>query len=178
MSRSFELPEADWATVGTVGDPGQRTFYLQARQDSQLLTLKLEKQQVAALAHFLGEVLADLPAPTDPAGDVPPTDLVEPVLAEWPVGGLQLSYDGVADRVVIMAEEIGLEDDDTALDPDTPTDVDIGVARIGITRVTAAAISRVGSELVEAGRPVCGLCGRPMHPEGHSCPKTNGHKPN
>ena len=170
MSRSFELPEADWATVGTVGEPGQRTFYLQARQEDQLLTLKLEKQQVAALAHFLGEVLADLPATSGEAA--PPTDLVEPVLAEWPVGGLQLSYDTVADRIIILAEEIGLE----AEAEERPDD--LGVARIGITRTTAAAIVDVGAELVDAGRPICGLCGRPMAPEGHSCPKTNGHKPN
>ena len=171
MSRSFELPEADWATVGTVGEPGARTFYLQARQEDQLLTLKLEKQQVAALAHFLGEVLADLPATT---GDTPPpTDLVEPVLAEWPVGGLQLSYDTVADRIIILAEEIGQEADDGEGEGN-----DLGVARIGITRTTAAAIVDVGAELVGAGRPICGLCGRPMAPEGHSCPKTNGHKPN
>lgn len=168
MSRSFELPESDWATVGTVGEPGQRTFYLQARQEDQLLTLKLEKQQVAALAHFLGEVLADLPATG--GGAPPPTDLVEPVLAEWPVGGLQLSYDSAADRIIILAEEIGTEDED-------PPE-DLGVARIGITRATAAAIVDVGAELVDAGRPLCGLCGRPMAPEGHSCPKTNGHKPN
>jgi uncharacterized repeat protein (TIGR03847 family) len=176
MSRSFELPEADWATVGTVGEPGQRTFYLQARQEDQLLTLKLEKQQVAALAHFLGEVLADLPVVE---GETPATALMEPVLAEWPVGTMQLSYDNVADRVVIMAEEIGPPSEEEAgEDPDLRGDVDLGVARIGITRTTAAAIVRVGAELVEAGRPICGLCGRPMDPEGHSCPKTNGHKPN
>ena len=68
-----------------------------------------------------------------------------------------------------MAEEIALEEDEPA---------EGGVARIGITRTTAAAISQVGNELVDAGRPICGLCGRPMDPEGHSCPKTNGHKPN
>ena len=61
MSRSFELPDVEWATVGTVGPPGQRTFYLQARQDDQQVTLKLEKQQVAAIAQFLGEILSDLP---------------------------------------------------------------------------------------------------------------------
>ncbi len=71
MSRSFELPEVEWATVGTVGPPGQRTFYLQARQDDQMVTLKLEKQQVAAIAQFLGEILSDLPVP-DPLPDDEP----------------------------------------------------------------------------------------------------------
>ncbi|HET6963552.1 MAG TPA: DUF3090 family protein [Acidimicrobiales bacterium] len=173
MSRSFELPEAEWATVGAVGQPGQRTFYIQARQEAQLLTLKLEKQQVAAIAQFLGEILSDLPAPEGGLEGVS-EELVEPVLAEWPVGNLQLAYDGSSDRVVILAEEIGPDDEEE----DGETDPDRGVARIGITRATAAMIVRVGAELVSAGRPTCALCGRPMNPEGHSCPRTNGHKPN
>jgi uncharacterized repeat protein (TIGR03847 family) len=185
VSRSFELPEAEWATVGAVGEPGHRTFYLQARQDSQLLTLKLEKQHVAAMAQFLGEILADLPTP-DAAGDPGAESLVEPVLAEWPVGSLQLAYDSTADRIVILAEEIGADDEDdeegeapeeAALAPD-PLVADRGAARLGITRESAAMIVRVGSELISAGRPLCSLCGRPMDPEGHSCPRTNGHRPN
>ncbi len=110
MSRSFELSDVEWATVGTVGPPGQRTFYLQARQGDQQITLKLEKQQVAAIAQFLGEILSDLPV----AGTVPDDEalaLSEPVLAEWAVGGLQLAYDSGADRIVILAEEIGADDD-------------------------------------------------------------------
>jgi uncharacterized repeat protein (TIGR03847 family) len=181
VSRSFELPEADWATVGAVGAPGHRTFYLQARQDSQLLTLKLEKQQVAAIAQFLAEILADLPD-TEEAGNETGDALVEPVLAEWAVGSLQLAYDISSDRVVILAEEIGVEeveagdedDDDHEVEPDP----DRGVARLGITRSSAALIVRVGAELVTSGRATCPLCGRPMDPEGHSCPRTNGHKPN
>lgn len=176
MSRSFELPEADWATVGAVGRPGQRTFYLQARQESQLITLKLEKQQVAAIAQFLAEILADLPAPERelPADQEP---LLEPVLAEWPVGNLQLAYDGAADRIVILAEEIGMDDDEDDEEGEA-AHPDRGVARIGISRASAAMIVRLGAELVSAGRPTCALCGRPMDPEGHSCPRTNGHKPN
>lgn len=186
MSRSFELPEAEWATVGAVGEPGQRTFYMQARQESQLLTLKLEKQQVAAIAQFLAEILADLPAPETAAPDTS-GDLVEPVLAEWPVGSIQLAYDNAADRIIILAEEISLEDDDDELAETDPTmpdtgpgpapDSERGAARIAITRETAALIVRVGADLVSAGRPTCALCGRPMDPEGHTCPRTNGHKP-
>jgi len=203
VSRSFELPEADWATVGTVGEPGQRTFYLQARQGDQLVTLKLEKQQVAAMSQFLGEILSDLPAPDDPAGGS--TDLVEPVLAEWAVGALQLAYDPSADRIVILAEEFGtagdedIEDveevedgEDSGLDDPEGSmdDPDLGpvsaglatgeeqaVGRIGITRAHAASLARTGWELVGAGRPTCTLCGHPIDPEGHSCPRTNGHGP-
>ena len=192
MSRSFELPEAEWATVGTVGEPGHRTFYLQARQDDQLVTLKLEKQQVAALAQFLVEILSDLPSTDDPSAESD-QDLVEPVLAEWAVGAIQLAYDGSADRIVILAEEFGPpddEDEDEDEDDLEPLPSELGpeaaglaageeqaVGRIGITRSQAAVIARRGWELVGAGRPTCTLCGHPIDPEGHSCPRTNGHGP-
>ena len=190
MSRSFELPDVEWATVGTVGPPGQRTFYLQARQDDQLVTLKLEKQQVAAIAQFLGEILSDLPVP-EPIPDDEALALAEPVLAEWAVGGLQLAYDSGADRIVILAEEVA----DQAGEADDPDPEEIGgeqiraeqqpaeaseergVGRLSLTRTQAAAIVRRGWELVNAGRPACALCGHPIDPEGHSCPRTNGHRP-
>lgn len=180
MSRSFELPEAQWATVGAVGEPGRRTFYLQARQDTELITLKLEKQHVAAMAQFLAEILADLPTP-EPESGTGGEALVEPVLAEWPVGSLQLAYDSGSDRIVILAEEIGPEDEEETEEDDltaSPAALDRGAARLGITRESAAMIVKVGAELIGAGRPLCSLCGRPMDPEGHSCPRTNGHKPN
>jgi uncharacterized repeat protein (TIGR03847 family) len=171
VSRSFELPEADWATVGAVGTPGQRTFYLQARQDEQLVTLKVEKGQVAAIAAFLTEILADLPAPESPSAPAR-NALVEPTLAEWAVGGVQLSYDPGSDRIVLLVEELVIgEGDEDDVEPDP------AVARIGISRATAASIVRTGSELVSAGRATCELCGRPMDPEGHACPRTNGHRP-
>lgn len=190
MSRSFELSDVEWATVGTVGPPGQRTFYLQARQGDQQITLKLEKQQVAAIAQFLGEILSDLPV----AGTVPDDEalaLSEPVLAEWAVGGLQLAYDSGADRIVILAEEIGADDAEEGDDPAaeaiggeqigaesaTSPDQDRGVGRLSLTRTQAAAIVRRGWDLVQAGRPTCSLCGHPIDPEGHSCPRTNGHRP-
>lgn len=187
MSRSFELPEVDWVTVGTVGPPGQRTFYLQARQDDQLITLKLEKQQVAAIAQFLGEILADLSVP-DPLPDDDALALAEPVLAEWAVGGLQLAYDGTSDRIVILAEEVGDDTDDADDDDPVPSEPipadppaagssDRGVGRLSVTRTQAAAIVRRGWDLVGAGRPTCALCGHPIDPEGHSCPRTNGHRP-
>jgi len=192
VSRSFELPEVEWATVGTVGEPGHRTFYLQARQDDQLVTLKLEKQQVAAMSQFLAEILSDLPSP-EVIADNDDQELVEPVLAEWAVGALQLAYDGSADRIVILAEELGppdeeSEDDDLQSPPGEIDEPDLetitagvgtsdehAVGRIGITRSQAAGIAKRGWELVGAGRPTCTLCGHPIDPEGHSCPRTNGH---
>jgi uncharacterized repeat protein (TIGR03847 family) len=189
MSRSFELTDVEWATVGTVGPPGQRVFYFQARQDDELITLKLEKQQVAAIAQFLAEILSDLPVP-ESVPDDEALALAEPVAVEWAVGGLQLAYDSEADRIVILAEEISTETDAAEDDPDiagrdaetdagisAPLDPDRGVGRMQLTRTIAAGIVRRGAELVQAGRPTCALCGHPIDPEGHSCPRTNGHRP-
>jgi uncharacterized repeat protein (TIGR03847 family) len=167
---SFELPEVDRITVGTEGEPGQRVFYLQARMGVQLVTLKVEKQQVAALAEYLGTLLADLPRPGELPTDL---DLEEPALPEWAVGTLQVSYDPETDRVLIVAEELLVVDED---DDEVPARVP-GIARFGTTREQVAAIAIRGTSLVQAGRPPCPLCGHPLDPEGHACPRTNGHRP-
>jgi uncharacterized repeat protein (TIGR03847 family) len=170
MSNSFDLPAVQRLTVGTVGGVGKRTFYLQARQDDQLVTLKLEKQQVGALAEAVIELLADLPA----VGPGPPEqtlELEEPVLAEWPVGTLRLNYDSDIDQVVLVAEEA------TELDENGEPVSSGGMVRLGATREQVAALAGRGAQLVTAGRPPCPLCGFPLDPGGHSCPRTNGHRP-
>jgi len=162
MSSSFEIPEVEHLTTGAVGPPGQRVFYLQAGQGSQVVSLRLEKAQVAALVAYLAGMLADMPPP----GDIPETgmDLIEPVVAEWVVASLGVSYDEDADRVVIMAEELVEEGDEPAR------------ARITATREQVAALSVQGAEAVAAGRPPCPLCGQPLDAEGHTCPRLNGHR--
>jgi uncharacterized repeat protein (TIGR03847 family) len=170
MSASFELPSVHRLTVGTVGPLGKRTFYLQARQDDQLVTLKLEKQQVGALAELLTELLDDRPA----EGPLPTDEelaLEEPVLAEWPVGTLRIDYDGESDQVVLVAEEVPQLDEEG--EP-VPTG---GIARFAATREQVAALALRGAALVKSGRPPCPLCGFPLDPGGHSCPRTNGHRP-
>jgi uncharacterized repeat protein (TIGR03847 family) len=170
MSASFELSAVQRLTVGTVGPPGKRTFYLQARQDDQLVTLKLEKQLVGALAERLTELLEEWPA----LGPVPADDalgLEEPVLAEWPVGLLRIDYDRDSNQVVLVAEEV------TQLDEEGEPVASGGIARFAATREQVAALARRGAALVQAGRPPCPLCGYPLDPGGHSCPRTNGHRP-
>jgi uncharacterized repeat protein (TIGR03847 family) len=168
VSASFELSEVGRATVGTVGVPGQRTFYLQAREGDRLVSLKLEKQQVAALAQLLAEMLSDLPA----AGALPTNlDLEEPVLAEWAVGAMQLAYDAASDRIVLMAEEATRPAEEGAEVPDG------AIGRLALSRPQAAAIAGRAEELVTSGRAPCPLCGFPLDPAGHSCPRTNGHGP-
>jgi uncharacterized repeat protein (TIGR03847 family) len=165
MSNSFDLPAVQHLTVGAVGEPGQRTFYLQARQDDQVVTLKMEKQQVRALAERLLEMLRDTLAVAPPA-----PELAEPVLAEWPVGALRILDDHDSDQIVLMAEEVA------EFDEEGEPVATGGLARFGATRIQVAALARRGMELVEAGRPLCPLCGFPLDSEGHACPRTNGNR--
>ncbi len=171
MSRSYDLPEADWVAVGVVGEPGSRTFYVQAGQGDKTVTLKVEKTQVGALAGFITEMMADLPETSrlDSEGSGAGT-LREPFEVAWAVGAIQLRYDNVADRIVLLAEELT----DVAAGESDP---DRGLATIGMSRAQAAAFVAAGTDLVTSGRPLCPLCGRPINPEGHSCPRTNGHHP-
>ena len=171
---SFDLPAVDRLTVGTVGPVGQRVFYIQARQGDQLVTLKVEKQQVDALSQFLNGMLADLPA-VGPLPDDLELELEEPTLEEWPVGTLQITYDSDADQVILIAEEaVFATGDEDIDDPDEPMGA---IARFGATREQVAAVAARGAALVEAGRPPCPLCGHPLDPSGHACPRTNGHRP-
>jgi uncharacterized repeat protein (TIGR03847 family) len=168
VGSSFDLPEPDRFTAGTVGPPGQRVFYLQAREAEQVVTLRLEKAQVAALAEYLASVLADLAMP-EPGSLPEDLELVEPVVAEWIVGQIGVVFDEDRDRMLVQAEELLEEGGEDA-------DVDQGVARFALTRAQVAAFVAQAAELVSAGRPACELCGRPKDLEGHMCIKTNGHR--
>jgi uncharacterized repeat protein (TIGR03847 family) len=170
MGASFDLPEPDRFTAGTVGPPGQRVFYLQASAGDQVVTLRLEKAQVAALAEYLASVLADLPTP-DPAALPDDLQLIEPVVAEWVVGQIGVVFDEERDRMLVQVEELLDEAaEEAGAEPDR------GVARFGLNRAQVAAFVVRAAELLAAGRPPCELCGRPKDPEGHACIKTNGHR--
>lgn len=151
-------------TFGVLGPVGQRTFYLQSRTSGQLLTVKIEKQQVGALAARLGLLLQDLARP----GELPSADemeLEELDEAAWVVGTLAVAYDLSLDRIVLLADELVAEDEDGEQ------------AQFMLTREQAAALAIRGTQLVRAGRPPCPLCGFPLDPRGHACPRTNGHHP-
>jgi uncharacterized repeat protein (TIGR03847 family) len=168
LTSSFDLPNPARVTVGAVGPPGKRVFYLQARQGDRLLSLKLEKQHVLLLAGGLSEVLSDLASPA-----YTPTEaelaLEEPVEAEWAVGQMELGYDPGADRIVLVARELVTTEGDEAVG-------EAGAeARLALTREQAAGVVEHGKRLLTQGRPPCPLCGFPLE-EGHSCPKTNGHR--
>ncbi|MCU1491650.1 MAG: hypothetical protein JWM85_3055 [Acidimicrobiaceae bacterium] len=165
MSETYELGEPTRVIAGTVGEVGRRTFFLQAREGDLLLTLKLEKQQLGALAESLGRLLQDLPRP----GHLPEIEELqlepfdEPAFA---VGTLAVAFDAVADRVVLLVEELVPAEE-----------IERDEARLSLSREQAASLAITGAQLVAAGRPPCPLCGFPLDPRGHACPRTNGHRP-
>jgi uncharacterized repeat protein (TIGR03847 family) len=164
MSQSYELLDLDKVTIGTVGEPGRRLFLLQAKTGMEVVTLKLEKAQVAALSAHLGRMLKELPQPTSLPDDM---ELEEPAEPEWVIGSLGASYDEVVDRLLLVAEEAATEEGAA----------DAAEARLGMTREQVAALALRGAMLVASGRPPCPLCGYPLDPAGHTCPRTNGHVP-
>jgi uncharacterized repeat protein (TIGR03847 family) len=199
MAASFDFEAPDFFTTGTVGVPGRRTFYLQAREAGNVVTLKLEKEQIRALAEYLAKLLNDLPKPGALPRDMA---LLEPVSEAWVVGSLGVAYDESADRILIVAEELteeteedeDEEDDEPAEGttveespraagasaepaepPEPPESPDTAKARFRLTRPQAAAFVERARSLVQAGRPSCRLCGLPIDPDGHTCPGTNGH---
>jgi uncharacterized repeat protein (TIGR03847 family) len=175
---SRELDPVTRLTADAVGEPGQRTFYLQAASGADQVTLLVEKEQVRRLAESLQTWLPELAAdrPEDPgeaaaaaAGELA---LAEPLEPDFRVGQLQLSYDGERDRVVIVATELQAGEDEEPLVPPEPLQV-----RLYVTRPQLRVLARHGSQVVARGRPLCPLCGNPLDPTGHICPAQNGHRP-
>lgn len=160
----YDIPACTHLTAGAIGPPGGRVFHLQAGAPGALVTLRCEKQHVLALAEALGSALPELPART--IGMLPPsTELIDPVEPAWVVGGVGLGYDEEDDRLVVVLGEL-VEGDEPGL-----------VARWSITREQALTFVARAKELAEGGRPICPLCERPIDADGHTCPKTNGHRP-
>lgn len=166
MSPSFELKALDFFTAGAVGPPGERVFYLQAREAGALVTLKLEKEQVGALGAYLASALAKLRAADPQPGD---PSLLEPIVPAWAVRSLGVGYDEARDRFVIVAEELLDEEEGEGAGREPAS------ARFHVTRAQARAFVERARALLAAGRPACPVCGRPVNPGGHVCPRGNGH---
>lgn len=180
---SFEFDAVDAFVPGTVGDPGDRTFYLQARAGEQVVTLRCEKQQVQMLGRYLTQ-LADAIGPVEPDRDI--VGLVEPVTEQWTVGQLSVGVDEANGRILVTAEE--LVADSLEMESDDPADEDLmaqlleaaealaedpAEARFVLSAPQALAFGERAEELIAAGRPACRLCGAAMDPEGHACPRWN-----
>ncbi|HEY1917579.1 MAG TPA: DUF3090 domain-containing protein [Streptosporangiaceae bacterium] len=165
--------------AGAVGQPGERTFYLQASDGSRVTSVSLEKFQVSQLAERLDELLDEVLRRTGgPAGgsdepnDDGPLDL--PLLEDFRVGAIALAWDGESDRVVIEAQE----ESESPVEPladDVPPDGP-GVLRVRITPQAARAFAQRALRIVAQGRPPCPLCGLPLDAAGHVCPRQNGYR--
>jgi uncharacterized repeat protein (TIGR03847 family) len=162
----YDMPSPDRFTAGTVGEPGHRTFFLQAASDHLTVTLKCEKQQVGALAEHLAGLIADLPVPSEDEVTAADVAFVEPEDASWAVGRMGVAWDESTRGMILVCEQLLDEEAaDTGAEPES--------ARFRLSLVQVVAFVELARDLVAAGRPPCYLCGLPMEPTGHPCPRLN-----
>ena len=171
--RLFIFDDPDRFVAGTVGQPGQRSFYLQARKGGAVVTVGVEKTQVAVLADRLGDML-DAIEPTSPmsgpSADAGPLD--EPLIEAFRVGAMSLAWDPQQQSVVVEAQPLADDGEyhETAdNDPDGPD-----LLRVRISPAEARSFIDRSLTLVGAGRPACPFCGMPLEPTGHFCLRANG----
>jgi uncharacterized repeat protein (TIGR03847 family) len=184
----FDAP--DRFIVGTIGVPGSRTFYLQARDGTRVVSVSLEKLQVAALAERLGDLLDELDrrgieGAAERPGAVGDTGaLDEPLNEAFRAGTLSLGWDTVDDLVVLEARELVEDDVDEEAEGEEDDEEDFAdedaedgpdLVRVRLTPAYAREFIARALRVVAAGRPPCPLCGQPLDPQGHLCPRRNGH---
>jgi uncharacterized repeat protein (TIGR03847 family) len=172
----MELGPVDRITADAVGEPGERTFYIQARAGQELVTVIVEKQQVQLLAASVLELMEDAPA-TDPVPEEPAMALEEPLDPRWRAGRLSIGFDQDRDLFMLEVEEFQPELED--LEVDVPGPIVPGIEpesiRIWASPAQMLALSRHGAAVAARGRPTCQFCGNPIDAEGHACPAMNGH---
>lgn len=171
--QQIELNPVSRITINAMGQPGQRTFFIQGRRKSQLVTLICEKQTAQALATALAQLLEELkdkyPAGARYMKSVSNMDLEEPIAPEFRVGQMRLGYFEDRDLVVIVCREMLAEDVD---------DEEGSTVRFFCTRQQIDMLVNHTNEVVARGRPICQLCGKPMDEHGEVegfCPRRNGH---
>jgi uncharacterized repeat protein (TIGR03847 family) len=161
--------EPERFVAGTIGPPGQRTFYLQAKSTQQLTSVRLEKEQVQVLAEKINELLDDpLESQMSDFGttlglsavEVDDNQLEMPVVEDFTAGNMTLSWDAMESRVVI--EVFGISDD--------PAEI----MMVKLSTDQARAFARHSQMVVSGGRPTCVFCGHPIDPDGHLCVRANG----
>jgi uncharacterized repeat protein (TIGR03847 family) len=167
VSTYFESDDVDAFTTAAIGEPGSRTFYLQIRSQGRHITMKCEKQQVAALSQYIRQLLADAPDVRErPLDDA--MQMSTPSDVEFVVGTVGIAYDPRSDQMVIQIDE--MRDDEAFTEGE---DDEVGRVRIYISRGQAAAFCEHADDVVAAGRPACIFCGRPKNVDGHACPRMN-----
>ena len=176
MLRTFE--SVDRFTVGTVGIPGERTFFLQIRSQLALISLSLEKSQVAAISERLDYMLKEIrsihplaPRPKLLRDSLP---LENPVLDEFRIGSIAIFYDETNEKIQIDLRELNLNSDEE--EDDLPILDDVEIIRIFITPSQALIFHDRADLVIAAGRQPCPFCGMPIDPQGHLCARANGYR--
>ncbi|MDQ1286585.1 MAG: hypothetical protein QG622_150 [Actinomycetota bacterium] len=181
----FDLP--DRFVAGTVGQPGSRAFFLQARQGTRLTSVALEKAQVSVLAERIDELLDEVLRRTGGTAGVPAlatadsdddAPLQTPVEEEFRVGTMSLAWDGDTERIVVecFADDTPAADELDDLDELDDEHATGTVLRVSLTGAAARAFAKRAIAVVAAGRPPCPFCSGPLDPEGHICPRANGYR--
>ncbi|MBA3739438.1 MAG: DUF3090 domain-containing protein [Actinobacteria bacterium] len=172
----MDLGPVDHITADAVGEPGDRTFYIQARAGKEIVTVIVEKQQVQLLAASVMELLEDAPT-TEPVADETTMALQEPLDPRWRAGRLSIGFDEDRDLFLLEVEEfqpdlgdLDIEDPRPAVPGMEPESI-----RIWASPAQMLALSRHGAAVAARGRPTCQFCGNPIDAEGHACPAMNGH---
>lgn len=180
----FEYDPPDRFVAGTVGQPGSRTFFLQARAGVRLTSVALEKAQVSVLAERVDELLDEVLRRTGGTVAVPALATVDsednkpldtPIEEEFRVGTMSLAWDGETERVVIECFEEGTPTDDELEEADEEAAVG-SLLRVSLTGAAARAFAKRAIAVVAAGRPPCPFCAGPLDAEGHICPRANGYR--
>ena len=178
--RIFSFDPPDRFVAAAIGEPGHRAFFLQARLGGALVTVALEKVQVAVLAERLSVLLdeiatrgVEVPEAVSPfSRDKAPLD--EPIVEQFRVGAMALAWEGEDDAVVIEAQA-EVDESDEAIVAVVDGDDGPDLLRVRLSPGSARAFAERALEEVAAGRPPCPLCGQPLDPEGHICPRRNGY---
>ncbi|KIH96820.1 hypothetical protein LP52_22555 [Streptomonospora alba] len=190
----FEYDPPERFVAGTVGQPGERTFFLQAAASGRVTSAVVEKAQVSALAERIEELLEEVrqrfgePLESGEAAEQDDGPLEQPIEEDFRVGTLALAWDAESSRVIIEAQQIDESEDESESEGESESDEDVAVfaedvpegrdvLRVHLTAEAARAFAGRAMKVVAAGRPNCPLCGQPLDPEGHICPRQNGYKP-
>lgn len=170
MAESYEFDAVEFITAGAVGQPGERTFFIQAEAAGERIALLVEKDQVRSLAQVAQELLERAGVTVTPDHlEEAAQRLREPVEPVWRAGTMSLGMDEEAERFVLEAEEMPADEEEVEGQ---------GLARFWMTAEQLTALAAHAAYAVEAGaRETCRLCGRPKGVEGHVCPSMNGHGP-
>ena len=176
----IDIDPCDHITSDAIGQPGQRVFYIQALQADKTYTVIIEKTQLQSMAVGIEQFLAEV-SRQNPELEEALADYVEenmrinpPVDPAFRVGEIGLGYDQTRDRVVLFVREVQPEEPAEPQEQDQETETGT-VYRFWCTRTQLRKLARWGVEIASRGRPMCPQCGQPMEPEGHFCPKKNGH---